>query len=152
MKKNSEQIEHIVEIFADGACSGNPGPGGYGAILRSGTRIKEVSGCEAETTNNRMELMAVIEAFKQLKKPCRIKVISDSVYVIKGMKEWMPGWIKKNWLNSRKQPVLNRDLWESLLKLSTSHEVEWIWIKGHNGHIENERCDELARKAIKKCN
>jgi len=142
--------ENIVEIFADGACSGNPGPGGYGAILKSGARIKEISGCEADTTNNRMELLSVIEAFKQLKKPCRIKVMSDSVYVTKGMKEWMPGWIKKNWMNSRKQPVLNKDLWESLLKLSAPHQVEWIWIKGHNGHKENERCDELARKAIKK--
>jgi ribonuclease HI len=148
MKRN---YENIVEIFADGACSGNPGPGGYGAILKSGDRIKEVSGCEKDTTNNRMELMAVIEAFKQLKKPCRLQVISDSSYVIKGMKEWLPGWIKKNWMNSRKEPVLNRDLWESLLKLSSSHQVEWIWIKGHNGHTENERCDELARKAIKKC-
>jgi len=148
MKKNNETI---VEIFADGACSGNPGPGGYGAILKSGARTKEISGCEADTTNNRMELMSVIEAFKQLKKPCVIKVISDSSYVIKGMKEWLPGWIKKNWMNSRKQPVMNRDLWEALLEVSSPHKVEWIWIKGHNGHQENERCDELARKAIKKC-
>jgi ribonuclease HI len=141
--------ENVVEIFTDGACSGNPGPGGYGVILRSGSRIKEVSGYEADTTNNRMELMSVIEAFKQLKKPCKIRVISDSAYVIRGMKEWMPGWIKKNWINSKKQPVLNRDLWEMLLELSAPHEVEWIWIKGHNGHVENERCDELARNAIK---
>lgn len=148
MKKNSKDI---VEIFTDGACSGNPGPGGYGAILKSGDRIKEISGCEKETTNNRMELMAVIEAFRQLKKPCRIKVISDSSYVIKGMKEWLPGWIKKGWVNSRKEPVLNKELWESLYELSSAHQVEWIWIKGHNGHKENERCDELARKAIKKC-
>jgi ribonuclease HI len=143
--------ESIVEIFADGACSGNPGPGGYGAILRSGDRIKEVSGCEPDTTNNRMELMAVIEAFKQLKKPCTIRVLSDSVYVIKGMKDWMPGWIRNNWKNSRKEPVMNRDLWELLLNLSSSHKVEWVWIKGHDGHAENERCDELARKAIRRC-
>jgi ribonuclease HI len=149
MKKNDI---NIVEIFADGACSGNPGPGGYGAILKYGSRTKEVSGCEAETTNNRMELMSVIEALRQLKKPCRVRVISDSTYVIKGMKEWIAGWLKKNWMNSKKQPVLNRDLWESLLEVSSPHEVEWVWIKGHNGHIENERCDELARKAIKKCN
>jgi ribonuclease HI len=149
MKKNND---NIVEIFADGACSGNPGPGGYGAILKYGAQTKEVSGCEPDTTNNRMELMSVIAAFKQLKKPCRIRVISDSTYVIKGMKEWMPGWIKKNWLNSRKQPVLNRDLWELLHDLCEPHTVEWIWVKGHNGHIENERCDELARNAIKKCN
>ena len=148
MKKSSDKI---VEIFTDGACSGNPGPGGYGAILKYGDRIKEVSGCENDTTNNRMELMSVIAAFRQLKKPCIIKVISDSAYVIKGMTEWMPGWIKKNWVNSRKEPVLNRDLWELLLNLSAPHKVEWIWIKGHNGHKENERCDELARKAIRKC-
>jgi ribonuclease HI len=149
MKKDND---NIVEIFADGACSGNPGPGGYGAILKYGAQTKEVSGCEPDTTNNRMELMSVISAFKQLKKPCKVRVISDSTYVIKGMKEWMPGWIKKNWLNSRKQPVLNRDLWELLLELSAPHMIEWIWVKGHNGHIENERCDELARNAIKKCN
>jgi ribonuclease HI len=148
MRKDSETI---VEIFADGACSGNPGPGGYGAILKYGPNIKEISGCEELTTNNRMELMAVIAAFRQLKKPCRISVVSDSTYVIKGMKEWMPGWIKKNWMNSRKQPVLNRDLWELLLELSASHKVEWVWIKGHDGHVENERCDEMARNAIKKC-
>lgn len=146
MKKDNKEI---VEIFTDGSCSGNPGPGGYGAILRYGGRTKEISGCEAETTNNRMELKAVIEALKQIKRPCKIKVISDSSYVVKGMKEWTAVWIKKNWKNSRKEPVLNRDLWESLLKLSSQHQVEWIWIKGHNSHKENERCDELARKAIK---
>jgi len=148
MKKNSEGI---VEIFTDGACSGNPGPGGYGAILKYGTRIKEITGCEKNTTNNRMELMSVIEALRQLKKPCRVKVTSDSSYVVKGMKEWIPGWIKRNWVNSKKEPVLNRDLWEQLIALSAPHEIEWIWIKGHNGHWENERCDELARNAIKKC-
>jgi ribonuclease HI len=148
MKKSSETI---VEIFADGACSGNPGPGGYGAILRYGERTKEISGCEPATTNNRMELTSVIAAFKQLKKPCRVRVTSDSTYVIKGMSEWMPGWLKKNWMNSKKQQVLNKDLWELLLELSGPHEVEWVWIKGHDGHVENERCDELARNAIIKC-
>jgi ribonuclease HI len=146
MKINDKEI---VEIFADGACSGNPGPGGYGAILRSGDNVKEISGGEADTTNNRMELMAVIDAFSQLKRPCRVRVLSDSTYVIKGMNEWIHGWLKKNWVNSKREPVLNRDLWESLLKLSAPHQVEWIWVKGHNGHIENERCDELARMAIK---
>jgi ribonuclease HI len=150
MKKGSENMK-IVEIFADGACSGNPGPGGYGAILKYGDHIKEISGCENDTTNNRMELMSVIAAFRLLKKSCTIKVVSDSAYVVKGMTEWMPGWIKKNWVNSRKEPVLNRDLWEQLLKLSAPHKIEWVWVKGHNGHKENERCDELARKAIKKC-
>ena len=143
--------EKIVEIYTDGACSGNPGPGGYGAILKYGSEIKEISGCEKITTNNRMELTSVIEALRQLKKPCSIKVVSDSSYVVKGMKEWMPVWIKKNWVNSRKEPVMNRDLWDLLLELSAPHEIEWVWIKGHNGHKENERCDELARKAIEKC-
>jgi len=148
MRKDSETV---VEIFADGACSGNPGPGGYGAILKYGAHIKEISGCEPETTNNRMEMMSIIAAFRQLKKPCRTKVVSDSTYVIKGMKEWMPKWEKNNWINSKKQPVVNRDLWELLRDLSAPHNVEWMWIKGHDGHVENERCDELARNAIKKC-
>jgi ribonuclease HI len=141
----------LVEIFTDGACSGNPGPGGYGAILKFGKKIKEISGCEAETTNNRMELVAVIQALSQLKRPCKIKLFSDSTYVIKGITEWIPGWIKRNWVNSQKKPVLNRDLWEILLKLSIPHQVEWIWVKGHHGHRENERCDELARDAIPQC-
>ena len=98
-----------------------------------------------------MELTAVIKAFNQLKRPCRIKVFTDSVYVVKGMTEWLPGWIKRNWLNSQKKTVLNRDLWEMLAGLSKSHQVEWIWVKGHDGHEENERCDELARMAIKNC-
>ena len=143
--------ENIVEIFADGACSGNPGIGGYGAILRYGKEVKEISGCELHTTNNRMELMAVIEAIRRLRRPCKIRVVTDSNYVVKGMTEWMPGWIKRNWMNSKKKPVLNRDLWEMLLELSEPHEIEWAWIRGHSGHKENERCDELARKAIKTC-
>ncbi|MCD6297925.1 MAG: ribonuclease HI, partial [Deltaproteobacteria bacterium] len=102
----------IVEIFTDGACSGNPGPGGYGAILKYRLKVKEISGCELETTNNRMEMTAIIEALRQLKKPCKIKVITDSNYVVKGMTEWLPGWVRRNWLNSQKKPVLNRDLWE----------------------------------------
>ena len=141
----------IVEIFADGACSGNPGTGGYGSILRYGRETKEISGCEVHTTNNRMELMAVIEALRLLNRPCKIRVATDSNYVVKGMTEWMLGWIRRNWLNAKKKPVLNRDLWERLLDLSKPHEIEWIWIRGHAGHEENERCDELARKAIKTC-
>jgi len=143
--------ETIVEIFTDGACSGNPGPGGYGAILKFGEEVKEISGCEFDTTNNRMEMMAIIEALRQLKRPCNIRITTDSNYVVKGMTEWLPGWIKRNWVNSRKKPVLNRDLWEKLLKLSTPHRVEWKWVKGHHGHKENERCDEMARKAIQQC-
>jgi ribonuclease HI len=141
----------IVEIFTDGACSGNPGPGGYGAILKYGKVQKEISGCHQDTTNNRMEMMAVIEAMRQLKKPCRIKVATDSEYLVNGMTKWLDGWIKKNWVNSRKKPVLNRDLWEILKELSDPHDVEWTWIRGHRGHKENERCDEMARKAIKYC-
>ena len=140
-----------VEIFTDGACSGNPGPGGYGAILKYGQDQKEISGCETDTTNNRMEMMAVIKALQQLKRPCKVKVVTDSKYVVKGMTEWIHGWIKRNWINSQKRPVLNRDLWEELLKLSRLHQIEWKWVKGHYGHPENERCDQLARDAIKDC-
>lgn len=146
MSKNNE---NIVEIFADGACSGNPGLGGYGAILKYGREIKEISGYEYETTNNRMEMTAVIKALELLKRPCKIRIFTDSNYVVKGMTEWVTGWIKRNWLNSRKKPVLNKDLWERLLKLSQSHQIEWKWIRGHHGHPENERCDQLARNAIK---
>jgi ribonuclease HI len=141
----------VVEIYADGACSGNPGAGGYAAILRSGAKVKELSGCEEMTTNNRMELLAVISALESLKRPCRVKVTTDSNYVVKGMNEWIEGWKKRNWLNSQKKTVLNRDLWERLLAASSPHEIQWLWIKGHNGHRENDRCDELAREAIERC-
>ncbi len=141
----------FVEIYADGACSGNPGVGGFGAILRSGKKEKELSGCEEMTTNNRMELMGVITALEVLKKPCRVKITTDSNYIVKGMNEWIKGWIKNNWKNSQKKDVLNRDLWERLLNASKPHDIKWLWIKGHNGHVENERCDELAREEIKKC-
>ena len=141
----------MVKIFTDGACCGNPGPGGYGAILKYGQEIKEISGCESETTNNRMEMMAVIEALGQIKRPCKIRVFTDSNYVVKGMTEWIQGWIKRNWLNAQKQPVKSRDLWEDLLRLSAAHKIQWQWIKGHSGHPENERCDQIARDAIKNC-
>jgi ribonuclease HI len=143
--------ETIVEIFTDGACSGNPGPGGYGSLLRYGEVTKEISGCEPHTTNNRMEMMAVIEALRQLKRPCRIQLYTDSKYVMQGMTEWVPGWIRRNWINSQKKPVLNRDLWETLVQLSQSHDIEWNWVRGHAGHPENERCDLLARRALEKC-
>ncbi|MCL4477266.1 MAG: ribonuclease HI [Nitrospirae bacterium] len=148
MKKGEKPF---VEIYADGACSGNPGVGGYGAILRSGGREKELSGCEEMTTNNRMELRGVISALEALKKPCRVRIITDSNYVVKGMKEWINEWRRKNWKTTQKKDVLNRDLWERLLKVSEPHEIEWTWIKGHDGHPENERCDRLAREEIKKC-
>lgn len=147
----TEKKDGLVEIFSDGACSGNPGVGGYGAILKYGEKIKEISGCDPDTTNNRMEMMAVINALKQLKRPCRIKIITDSNYVVKGMTQWIHSWVKNNWKNSQKKPVLNRDLWELLLKISTPHRIEWQWVKGHHGHKENERCDKLAKEAMKRC-
>ncbi|MGD0282293.1 MAG: ribonuclease HI [Dissulfurispiraceae bacterium] len=141
----------FVEIYADGACSGNPGAGGYGAIMRSGEKEKELSGCEEMTTNNRMELLGVISALELLRRPCRVKIVTDSNYVVKGMTEWVRAWMRNNWKNSQKKDVLNRDLWERLINASGDHEIEWEWIKGHNGHDENERCDLLAKNAIKKC-
>ncbi|TAN42223.1 MAG: ribonuclease HI [Nitrospirae bacterium] len=139
-----------VEIFADGACSGNPGPGGFGAILRSGEKEKEISGFEPMTTNNRMELTAVITALESLKMPCRLTVTTDSNYVVKGMSEWVHGWTRNNWKNSQKKEVMNRDLWERLIEAAKPHDVSWVWIKGHNGHAENERCDIIATEEIKR--
>lgn len=138
----------VVEIFCDGACSGNPGPGGWGTILRFGGSEKELSGGERETTNNRMELTAAIEGLAALNRPCRVILTTDSQYLVKGMTEWLEGWRKKGWINSKREPVMNRDLWERLAELAGQHTVEWRWVRGHNGHAENERCDELARQAI----
>jgi ribonuclease HI len=137
-----------VEIFCDGACSGNPGAGGFGCILRCGDKEKELSGAEPLTTNNRMELMGAITALESLKRPCEVALTTDSQYLAKGMTEWISGWVKRDWKNSKKEPVLNRDLWERLLALSKTHRISWNWVRGHNGHTENERCDELARAAI----
>lgn len=137
-----------VEIFCDGACSGNPGPGGWGAILRYGGHEKELSGGECETTNNRMELTGAIAALESLKRPCRVVLTTDSQYLVKGMTEWLDGWVKKGWKNSKKEPVLNRDLWERLKSLAEAHRIDWAWVRGHDGHPENERCDLLARQAI----
>ena len=144
-------LRPFVEIYADGACSGNPGVGGFGAVLRSGEKVLELSGCEGLTTNNRMELLGVISALEKLKAPSKVRVTTDSNYVVKGMSEWIVGWIRNGWKNAQKKEVLNRDLWERLLKVAAPHEIEWAWIKGHNGHPENERCDLLARNAIKEC-
>lgn len=141
----------FVEIYADGACSGNPGIGGYGIILRSEGKNKELSGCEEMTTNNRMELLGVIAGLEALKKPCRVKITTDSTYIVKGMTQWVHSWIRNNWKTSQKKDVLNRDLWERLLTAAALHDIEWNWIKGHNGHIENEQCDKLARDEIKNC-
>jgi ribonuclease HI len=148
MKKSKDLP--LVEIFADGACSGNPGVGGFGAILRSEKKEKEVSGAEGKTTNNRMELMGVIKALEMLSIPCRVKITTDSSYVVKGMTEWIHDWIKKGWKNSQKKDVLNRDLWEQLLKAAEPHEIAWCWVRGHNGHAENERCDRLACHEIRR--
>jgi ribonuclease HI len=141
----------FVEIFADGACSGNPGIGGYGIILRSGIREKELSGCHPMTTNNRMELTAAIKALEALKNPCRVKLVTDSNYVVQGITLWIFRWLNNNWKNSQKQNVINRDLWERLLKLSKLHDIKWLWIRGHANNIDNERCDTLAKLAIRKC-
>lgn len=136
-----------VEIFTDGACSGNPGPGGWGAILRSGDTEKELSGSEKQTTNNRMEMMAVIAALEALKRPCRVTITTDSQYVMKGMTEWLAGWKAKNWKTAAKKPVKNVELWQRMDKAISQHEVEWQWVRGHQGHVENERADQLAVRA-----
>lgn len=134
-----------VEIFTDGACSGNPGPGGWGAILRYGAHELELSGGEKETTNNRMELTAVIEALKKLKEKCSLTIYTDSKYVADAfLQGWIWGWIKNGWRKSDKKPVLNPELWKELLSLIGQHEYKIIWVKGHAGHPENEKCDKLA--------
>ena len=138
-----------VEIFTDGACSGNPGPGGWGALLRCRGVEKELSGGEKETTNNRMELTAVISALAALKPSCDISLYTDSKYVMDGITRWLPNWKKNGWKTSnKKSPVKNVDLWQRLDELAGGHEIRWIWVKGHAGHAENERVDELARNAI----
>ena len=134
-----------VDIFTDGACSGNPGPGGYGAILRYDGREKELSGGEKNTTNNRMELTAVITALEALKEPCDVTIYSDSRYIVDAIeKHWLENWQKKNWTRGKNEPVLNRDLWEKLARLLSVHSVSFVWVKGHAEHPENERCDKLA--------
>jgi len=137
-----------VKIYTDGACSGNPGAGGWGAILVYGDKEKEIFGGEKETTNNRMELMAVISALELLKEPCMVDVYSDSTYVLKGISEWMPSWKARGWKTADKKPVKNVEYWQRLEKAAHSHKINWHWVKGHNGHDMNERADELARKAI----
>jgi ribonuclease HI len=145
-----QSFKPLVEIYSDGACSGNPGIGGFGAILKAREKTREISGSERSTTNNRMELMGVISALEQLKTPCKITITTDSNYIVKGMTEWIQSWIRNKWRNAQKKEVLNRDLWERLLKASAHHEIQWVWIKGHNGHPENEKCDSLAREEITK--
>ena len=137
-----------VLVWTDGACSGNPGPGGWGAILRFGKNEKELYGGEAETTNNRMELTAAIEALKALKKPCRVDLTTDSQYVKGGITGWIKNWKKNGWKTAAKKPVKNADLWVALDEIAQVHDVTWHWIKGHAGHPENERADELARMGM----
>ena len=137
-----------VEIFTDGACRGNPGPGGWGAILRAGGKEKELWGGERETTNNRMEMTAVISALEALKRPVGAVVHTDSQYVLKGITEWIFGWKRNGWKTSDKKPVKNADLWQKLDALRAPHEVRWVWVKGHAGHPENERADALANRGI----
>jgi ribonuclease HI len=133
-----------VEIFTDGACKGNPGPGGWGAILRSSGKERELSGGESPTTNNRMELMAAIEALNALKKPCRVQLWTDSNYVRDGITKWIHGWRRNGWKTADKKPVKNSELWQALLDAAEPHRIEWHWVKGHAGHPENERADALA--------
>lgn len=140
--------QQLVDIFSDGACSGNPGPGGWGAILRSGTHEKEIWGGEPVTTNNRMELMAVIRALAMLNRSVNVRVHTDSQYVQKGISEWIHGWKKRGWKTADKQPVKNEDLWRALDEEAARHKVQWLWVKGHAGHPENERADALARLGV----
>ena len=137
-----------VDIFTDGACSGNPGPGGWGAILRYGEIEKELSGGEAETTNNRMELMAAISALQALKSPCEVDLYTDSAYVKDGISKWIHGWKRNGWKTASKKPVKNAELWQRLDAARARHDVRWEWIKGHAGHPENERADQLARDGM----
>ena len=138
----------LVEIATDGACKGNPGPGGWGVVLRAGATEKELCGGEPLTTNNRMELTAAIEALNALKRPCRVQLSTDSRYVMDGLTKWIKGWQKNGWKTADKKPVKNADLWQKLDTLRQTHEVKWIWVRGHAGHPENERADALANRGI----
>lgn len=138
----------IVQIYTDGACSGNPGPGGWGALLIFGDHRKEISGGAAQTTNNRMELTAAIEALSQLKRPVKVELYTDSVYVKDGITKWLKQWKARGWRTAAKKPVKNEELWRALEDALGPHDISWHWVKGHDGHIENERADELARHGM----
>jgi ribonuclease HI len=137
-----------VEAYTDGACRGNPGPGGWGALLRFGAKERELCGGEAATTNNRMELTAAIKALEALTEPCHVALFTDSVYVKSGITEWLPGWLARGWRTAGRKPVKNQDLWMRLAELAAIHDVDWHWVKGHAGHPENERADALANKGL----
>ncbi|QJD58546.1 ribonuclease HI [Pseudomonas sp. gcc21] len=143
-------MTHTIEIFTDGACKGNPGPGGWGVLLRLGPHEKTLYGGELQTTNNRMELTAAIRGLEALKRPAQVVLTTDSEYVMKGIREWMPNWKKRGWKTASKQPVKNADLWQELDSLVNQHQVEWRWVKGHSGHPENELADELANLGVEK--
>lgn len=144
MKTEQKQIE----IFTDGACRGNPGQGGWGTLLRYGTHERELYGYQAETTNNQMEMMAVIQGLESLSQPCQIILTTDSKYVMQGITEWIHGWKRKHWKNAAGKPVKNKELWVRLDKATQTHTIDWRWVKGHSGHVENERVDALANKGI----
>ena len=137
-----------IEIFTDGACRGNPGPGGWGAVLRSGGREKLLSGGASDTTNNRMELTAAIEALEALRRPCRVRLSTDSTYLKNGITQWIPAWKRRDWKTADRKPVKNVDLWRRLERAASPHEVEWVWVRGHSGHEGNEKADALARSAV----
>lgn len=141
-------MNDAVEIFTDGACRGNPGPGGWGAVLRHGEHEKLLCGGSDDTTNNRMELTAAIEALDTLRRPCRVRLATDSTYVKNGITRWISGWKRRDWKTTDRKPVKNIDLWKRLEQAASLHDVEWVWVKGHAGHEGNERADELARSAI----
>jgi len=138
----------VIEIFTDGACRGNPGPGGWGALLRSGKHEKELWGGELDTTNNRMEMTAVVQALTAIKRPSEIVLTTDSQYVRRGITEWIVGWKRKNWQTAARKPVKNSDLWKLIDELAATHTIDWRWVKGHSGHIDNERVDDLANRGI----
>tara|TARA_B100000686_G_C16759070_1_gene957478 strand:- start:1081 stop:1512 length:432 start_codon:yes stop_codon:yes gene_type:complete len=139
-----------VQIFTDGCCKGNPGPGGWGCIIKFEGQVRELTGTSASTTNNIMELTAAVAALEQLKEPCVVELTTDSQYLVKGMTKWVDGWVRKGWINSSREPVKNQSLWKALLKMSEMHNISWVWVKGHSGHPENERCDHLANQALEK--
>jgi ribonuclease HI len=145
---NTKTAIKFVEIFTDGACRGNPGPGGWGAVLRYGKIEKKIGGAQKNTTNNRMELTAVIEALNYLKRPCHIKLTTDSQYVHKGMTQWLAGWERNHWRNKSKEEIKNKDLWQALSVAAKKHKIEWYWVEGHMGHEGNEEADRLANQAL----